>query len=127
MNTLKGLKYSKTHEWVKVDGETAMLGITDFAQDSLGDIVYIEMPEPGMKVSAGKDFGVIESVKAVSDLNTPVSGKVLEVNGELAETPENVNSAPYESWIIKVELSDKTELEQLMDEAAYIEFCKTEE
>ena len=122
MNFPKELKYSKDHEWVKTEGETAIIGISDFAQDALGDIVFVNLPEAGDEVVAGEVFGDLESVKAVSDMLSPVSGTVAAVNEELADTPEILNSDPYGAWIIKVEgITDK---EDLMDADAYAEFCK---
>ncbi len=116
------LRYSREHEWVRADGETATIGITSFAADELGDIVFVELPEPGTRISQFGTFGVIESVKAVSDLYAPISGDVLEVNEALRDRPELVNGDPYgEGWIAKVALSDAAELEGLMDAAAYEE------
>ncbi len=122
MNFPKELKYSKDHEWVKTEGETAIIGISDFAQDALGDIVFVNLPEAGDEVVAGEVFGDLESVKAVSDMLSPVSGTVAAVNEELADTPEILNSDPYGAWIIKVE--GITDTEDLMDADAYAEFCK---
>lgn len=122
MNFPKELKYSKDHEWVKTEGETAIIGISDFAQDALGDIVFVNLPEAGDEVVAGEVFGDLESVKAVSDMLSPVSGTVAAVNEELADTPEILNSDPYGAWIIKVE--GITDIEDLMDADAYEEFCK---
>ena len=122
MNFPKELKYSKDHEWVKTEGETAIIGISDFAQDALGDIVFVNLPEAGDEVVAGEVFGDLESVKAVSDMLSPVSGTVAAVNEELADTPEILNSDPYGAWIIKVE--GITDTEDLMDADAYEEFCK---
>ena len=116
---LNGLYYSESHEWVKVEGNIAIVGITDYAQHALGNIVYVDMPEEGDEVTAGEDFGAVESVKAASDLISPVSGEVVEVNEALADSPELVNSDPYANWIIKVKLSDPAEVENLMDAAAY--------
>jgi len=114
------LRYSKEHEWVRTEGETATIGITSFAADELGDVVFVELPEVGATMAQFGTFGVVESVKAVSDLYAPVSGEVLEVNDALRESPELLNSDPYgEGWIAKVELSDAGELDSLMDAAAY--------
>ena len=114
------LRYSKEHEWVRADGSQATIGITSFAADELGDIVFVELPEPGSKVKQFGTFGVIESVKAVSDLYAPVSGEVSEVNETLRNRPELVNGDPYgEGWIAKVTLGDASELDSLMDAAAY--------
>ncbi|UXR70038.1 MULTISPECIES: glycine cleavage system protein GcvH [unclassified Staphylococcus] len=116
------LKYSKEHEWVKVEGNTALIGITDFAQNELGDIVFVELPEVDDEVTEGDTFGSVESVKTVSELYSPVSGKVVEVNESLEDEPEAVNESPYENaWMVKVELSDESELDALMDAAAYEE------
>ncbi len=114
------LRYSKDHEWVRVEGSRATIGITNFAADELGDIVFVEFPEPGTKVAQFASFGVVESVKAVSDLYAPVSGEVVEINDALREKPELVNADPFgEGWMLKVELSSPDEVEQLMDAAAY--------
>src|SRR5687768_2659081 len=114
------LRYSKEHEWVRVDGSRATIGITSFAADELGDIVFVELPEPGAGLSQFGTFGVVESVKAVSDLYSPVSGKVVEVNEALRDAPELLNSDPFgEGWIAKVELADSSELDNLMDASAY--------
>jgi glycine cleavage system H protein len=114
------LRYSKEHEWVRADGAQATIGITGFAADELGDIVFVELPEPGTRISQFGTFGVIESVKAVSDLYAPISGEVVEVNEALRDRPELVNGDPYgEGWIAKVALSDTAELDRLMDAAAY--------
>ncbi|AEJ43525.1 glycine cleavage system protein GcvH [Alicyclobacillus acidocaldarius] len=120
MNIPEGLKYSREHEWVRVDGSRAYIGITDYAQDELGDIVYVELPEKGAELKAGETFGTVESVKTVSDLYAPVSGRVIEVNEALANAPEKVNESPYEeAWMIVVEMSDPSELEALLDAEAY--------
>jgi glycine cleavage system H protein len=114
------LKYSKEHEWVKVDGGVATIGITSHAQSSLGDIVYVELPKIGTKYSAMKDFGVVESVKTVSTLYCPVSGEVTEVNSKLSSKPEAVNSDPYgEGWMIKVKMTDPSELDKLLSASDY--------
>ncbi|MFI5366969.1 MAG: glycine cleavage system protein GcvH [Candidatus Binatia bacterium] len=120
-------KYSKEHEWVLVEGHVATIGITDFAQDQLGDIVFVELPAVGDKVSKEDAFGVVESVKAVSDIYAPVSGKVLEVNDDLPENPEMLNEDPYgDGWIIKIEMSDPDELNDLMTAAEYEEYVAEE-
>ncbi|PNX78583.1 glycine cleavage system H protein mitochondrial-like, partial [Trifolium pratense] len=125
---LNNLKYADSHEWVKVDGNSATIGITDHAQDHLGDVVYVELPEVGAAVTQGDGFGAVESVKATSDINSPVSGKVVEINEELSNSPALVNSSPYENgWIIKVELSDNSELNKLMDSEQYSKFCEEED
>lgn len=123
---IDGLYYAKSHEYVKVDGEYAYIGITDYAQNALGNVVYVDMPEVDDEVEAGEDFGAVESVKAASDLIAPVSGTVVEVNEALEDTPELINQDAFANWIIKVEMSDKTELDNLMDAAAYNEMCKSE-
>ena len=116
------LRYSKEHEWVRVDGDEATIGITSFAADELGDIVFVEVPEVGAQLSQYGSFGVVESVKAVSDLYAPISGTVAEVNGALAEQPELLNTDPYGAgWIARVTLAESAELEQLLDPSAYAE------
>lgn len=118
-------KYTEEHEWIQVAEDVVTVGITDFAQDALGDIVFVELPEVGYKAEAGKTFGVVESVKAVSDIYSPVSGEVIEVNEELPDTPELVNSSPYEdAWMLKIKLSDTAELDGLLDADAYQSFVK---
>jgi len=124
MNFPAELKYTKDHEWIKMEGDIAIIGITDFAQDALGDVVYINLPEVGDEVTAGESFGDVESVKAVSDVMSPVSGTICAINDELEDSPENLNSDPYGSWIIKVE--GITGQEDLMDAAAYEAFCAEE-
>ncbi|KAJ7969306.1 Glycine cleavage system H protein [Quillaja saponaria] len=125
---LKDLKYADSHEWVKVEGNSATVGITDHAQDHLGDVVYVELPEVGATVMQGNSFGAVESVKATSDINAPVSGKVVEVNEELNSSPGLVNSSPYQNgWILKVEVTDSGELGKLMDSDRYSEFCEKED
>ncbi|KAM0849999.1 hypothetical protein ACQ4PT_053365 [Festuca glaucescens] len=125
---LKDLKYAETHEWVKVEGDSATVGITDHAQDHLGDVVYVELPEVGACVTQGSNFGAVESVKATSDINSPVSGEVVAVNEELHEKPALVNGSPYEGgWIIKVKVSDAGELNSLMDDEKYSKFCEDED
>ena len=120
---IEGLYYSESHEYVKVEGEFGFIGISDYAQHALGNVVYVDMPDVDDEVEAGEDFGAVESVKAASDLISPVSGTVVEVNEALEDKPELVNEDPYENWIIKVELSDKSELDNLMDAEAYEAFC----
>ncbi|GGI30125.1 MULTISPECIES: glycine cleavage system protein GcvH [Staphylococcus] len=116
------LKYSKEHEWVKVEGNIATIGITDFAQNELGDIVFVELPEVDDEVSEGETFGSVESVKTVSELYSPVSGKITEINEDLEDEPEAVNESPYEkAWMVKVELSDESEIDALMDANGYQE------
>ena len=121
---IEGLYYSESHEYVRVEDGFGYIGITDYAQHALGNVVYVDMPEADDEVTAGEEFGAVESVKAASDLNSPVSGTVVEVNEALDDTPEWLNKDAYENWIIKVELSDKAELDSLMDAKAYEEFCK---
>ncbi|OZM55993.1 glycine cleavage system protein H [Lottiidibacillus patelloidae] len=120
MNTPKDLRYSEEHEWVKVDGNKVTIGITDFAQSELGDIVFVELPEIGDDIEADEPFGSVESVKTVSELYAPVSGKVVEINENLEDSPEFVNESPYEkAWMIVVELSDPSEIDKLMTAEAY--------
>ena len=121
---IEGLYSSESHEYVKVDGDFGFIGISDYAQHALGNVVYVDMPDEDDEVTAGEDFGAVESVKAASDLISPVSGTVVEVNSALDDQPELLNEDPYENWIIKVELSDKSELDALMDAAAYEKFCE---
>lgn len=116
---LEGLCYSESHEWVKVEGNIAIIGVSDFAQKEMGDITYVDMPAVDDEVAAGEEFGALESVKASSDLISPVSGTVVEVNEELEDAPEKVNEDAYASWIIKVEMSDPSELDALLDAAGY--------
>jgi len=116
---VEGLKYSESHEWVKVEGNVAVVGVSDFAQKEMGDITYVDLPGVDDEVVAGEEFGALESVKAASDLISPVSGNVIKVNEELEDTPEKVNEDAYAAWIIKVEMSDPSELDALMDAAAY--------
>lgn len=119
-NTPQELKYSKEHEWVRTDGSKAYIGISDFAQDELGDIVFVELPQVGTTLTLNSTFGTVESVKTVSDLFAPVSGKVVEVNGKLEDSPELVNTDPYgDGWMIVVEMSNPSELDDLLDAAAY--------
>ena len=124
MNFPAELKYTKDHEWMMMEGDIAVIGISDFAQDALGDVVFINLSEVGDTVTAGESFGDVESVKAVSDVNSPVTGVIVAVNEELADSPENLNSDPYGSWIIKVEKITATE--ELLDAAAYEAFCAEE-
>ena len=117
----KNLKYASSHEWTLDNGDgTVTIGITEHAQDALGDVVFVELPDVGSELNAGEEFGVVESVKAASDVYSPVSGEVLEVNSDLEDSPETINESPYESgWLIKVKMSDASELEDLLDAAAY--------
>ena len=121
---LEGLYYSESHEYVRVEGDFGYIGITDYAQNALGNVVYVDMPEVDDEVSAGEEFGAVESVKAASDLMSPVTGVVVEVNEALDDQPELVNQDAYENWIIKVKISDKSELDDLMDAKAYAAFCE---
>lgn len=121
---IEGLYYSESHEFVKVEGEYAYIGITDFAQGQLGNVTYIEFPEVDDEISAGDSFGSVESVKAASDLTSPVSGVVVEINDVLEDEPELVNKDAYSNWLIKIKLSDPSELESLMDAQAYTNICK---
>jgi glycine cleavage system H protein len=120
---LEGLYYSESHEFVRVKGDFGFVGITDYAQHALGNVVYVDMPDVDDEVEAGEEFGAVESVKAASDLISPVSGTVVEVNEALDDEPELLNKDAFENWIIKVQLSDKSELDNLMDAKAYAEFC----
>ncbi len=121
------LSYTKEHEWTKEKDGAITIGITDYAQDALGDVVFVELPEKGTSVKAGEPFGVVESVKSVSDLYAPVSGKVLEINSGLEAEPEMVNSSPYDKgWIIKIEISDQSELAGLLTAEQYGEFVKSQ-
>ena len=127
MNTPNGFKFNKTDEWVKVDGNSAKIGLSDFAQDQLSDIVYIEFnKEPGESIEKGQVLAIIESVKAAADVNSPISGKVLEVNESLSDTPEVINEDPYENgWLFKVEFNNNSELDDLFDAKEYDEFCES--
>jgi len=121
-------KYTKEHEWIKVDGEIGIVGITDYAQHSLTDIVFVELPEIGKQVEQFKQLGVLESVKSVSDVYAPVSGEVIEVNEDLANSPEKINEIPFnEGWLAKIRVKDKKELENLMSAEQYEEYLKTVE
>ena len=127
MSTVKDdLRYAESHEWVKLEGGIATVGISDYAQHALGDIVYVDMPEVGDEVEAGEVFGAVESVKAASDLLSPVSGTVEAVNENLEDAPESINADAYENWIMKVKVSDPAELEALLDAAAYAKLCENE-
>lgn len=118
-NVIEGLFYSESHEWVKKDGNVAIIGVSDFAQSEMGDITYVDMPAEGDEFAKGEDFGALESVKASSELYMPVSGTVVEVNSELEDAPEKINEDAYAAWIVKVEMSDEGELDSLMDATAY--------
>ncbi|MDQ6834149.1 MAG: glycine cleavage system protein GcvH [Chloroflexota bacterium] len=120
METPADLRYSEEHEWVRMEGDVVTIGITAYAQDSLGDIVFVELPAAGRSLAVGDGFGVVESVKAVSDVYSPVSGEIVEVNATLETAPEQVNTAPYsDGWMIKVRISDPSALDKLMDAEAY--------
>ena len=121
---IEGLKYTEDHEWISVEGNTATIGITDFAQSSLGDIVFVELPEEGEELEASNTFGVVESIKSVSDLYTPISGKVLEKNNAVEDAPESLNEDAYGAWLIKIELTDSSQVDGLMDSEAYKEYCE---
>lgn len=127
MKLLENLKYSKDHEWVKVEGNKAYIGITDFAQHSLGDIVFVELPEVDSEFAEGEVFGVVESVKAASDIYMPISGKVVKANEDLVDSPELVNEDSYKNWMIVVEITNEEELNNLLDSKAYEELCGKEE
>ena len=121
---MEGLYYSESHEYLRVEGDYGYIGITDYAQNALGTVVYVDMPEVDDELEAGEEFGAVESVKAASDLISPVSGTVVEVNEALSDNPELLNADAFANWIVKVELSDKGELDDLMDAEAYEEHCK---
>ena len=120
---MEGLYYSESHEFIRVEGDFGFVGITDYAQQALGNVVYVDMPDVDDEVEAGEEFGAVESVKAASDLISPVSGTVVDVNEALDDEPELLNKDAFENWIIKVQLSDKSELDNLMDAKAYEAFC----
>ena len=124
--TVEGLYYSESHDWVKVEGNVAVIGITDFAQHAMGDLSYVDMPEVDDELEAGEEFGAVESVKAASDLFCPVSGTVVEINEALEDAPELLNEDAFANWIMKVEMSDPSQLEALMDAAAYEAMCANE-
>lgn len=121
---LDDLRYADSHEWVKLEGDIATVGITDYAQHALGNIVYVDMPEVGDEVTAGEEFGAVESVKAASDLISPISGEVVEINEALEDNPELVNEDAFANWIMKVKVSDVAEIEGLLDAAAYAKICE---
>lgn len=121
---IEGLYYSDSHEFVKVEGEFGYVGITDYAQEQLGNVVYVDMPEEGDNVTAGEEFGAVESVKAASDLLSPVSGEVVEVNAALEDNPELINSDAFANWIIKVKLTNMAELDELLSAAGYSKICE---
>ncbi|MDD4752378.1 MAG: glycine cleavage system protein GcvH [Desulfitobacteriaceae bacterium] len=127
MEIEKGLKYTKEHEWIRVEGNKAYIGITDYAQRHLGDIVFVELPEVDDEFNAGDTLGTVESVKAVSDVYTQISGQVVEINEELLDNPGMMNKEPYESWLACIEFTDTSELDQLMDAEDYKKFCTEED
>ena len=120
---LENLFYTKEHEWVKVEGEIATIGITDFAQSSLGDIVFVELPDEGEELEAGSSFGVVESIKSVSDLYAPVSGVVTEKNSQVEDSPESLNENAFDAWLVKINVKENSEIKKLMDAKAYNEYC----
>jgi glycine cleavage system H protein len=121
------LKYIDSHEWIRVEGDCAVVGVTDHAQESLGDVVFVELPEVGAELAAGDEAGVVESVKAASDIYSPLSGEIVEVNTELEDAPETVNDSPYDDgWFFKIKLSDMSELDDLLDADAYKDVCDAE-
>jgi glycine cleavage system H protein len=124
-NIPANLKYTKEHEWALVEGDTVTVGITDFAQSALGDIVFLEVPEVGTNLKIGSTFGVVESIKSVSDLYAPITGEVIAKNGDLEGSPEKINSDAYGSWLIKVKMKDTAELNNLLTAEQYQEFCNT--
>lgn len=121
---LENLRYADSHEWVKLEGDIATIGITDYAQHALGNIVYVDMPEVGDEVTAGEEFGAVESVKAASDLFSPVTGEVVEVNEALEDNPELINEDAFANWIMKVRIEDAAEVDALLDAAAYAKICE---
>lgn len=123
MNIMSKILYLPTHEYIKVDGENGYIGVSEYAAKQLGAVTYVDMPEEGDELVAGEEFGAIESRKAASDLFSPVSGEVREVNADLEDAPKLINNAPLEAWIVKVRIADPAELDGLMDEAAYADFC----
>jgi len=125
-NIPEDIRYTKEHEWVKVDGDQAVLGITDHAQHELGDITFIELPESGRTIGASESFAIVESVKAASDIYSPIGGQIIEVNSELENAPETINKSPYENgWIVKIKITDRTGLDKLMDHSAYRSFIES--
>ena len=121
---MNDVRYADSHEWVKIEGEFAFVGISDYAQHALGNIVYVDMPEVGDEVTQGEEFGAVESVKAASDLISPISGEVVEINEALEDAPELVNEDAYENWIMKVKFTDAAELDNLLDAEAYAKICE---
>ncbi|MCT4642313.1 MAG: glycine cleavage system protein GcvH [Bacteriovoracaceae bacterium] len=122
---IDGLYYTKEHEWLKIDGDNAKIGITDFAQSSLGDIVFVELPDEGENLDKDASFGVVESIKSVSDLYTPISGEVIAKNSDAEDSPEQLNENSFEAWLIEIKMNDKTQLDSLMNAAAYKEYCES--
>lgn len=120
----ENLKYTKEHEWALIEGDTVTVGITDFAQSQLGDIVFVELPEVGTELELNSTFGVVESIKSVSDLYAPISGEVIEINEDLVDSPEKCNEAPYESWFIKLKVTNTDDLNELLDPKSYQEVCE---
>lgn len=127
MKTKDGFKYSEDHEWVNVDGDVAYIGITDYAQSNLGDIVFFELPEVGTVLEAGDVLSSVDSVKAASEIYTPISGTVVKINEELSDSPEKVNEAPYESWIAALSIKNTDEVDALMDMTKYEQYCDAED
>jgi len=121
---IENLYYTEEHEWIKIEGDSATVGITDFAQSSLGDIVFVELPDEGTNLETNASFGVVESIKSVSDLYSPLDGEVTGRNTDVEDTPEKINEAPFESWLIKIKLSNTDQINSLMDSQAYIKFCQ---
>ena len=121
LNLPESLHYTKDHEWVRIDGDTAVVGISDYAQDQLGDIVYVEMPEVGDEFSQGEEFGTLESVKAVSEIYLPMTGEIVEVNEALEDAPELVNKDPYENWLVRIRPADLSELDELLSVDEYLD------
>jgi len=127
MKILNDLKYTKSHEWIKVEGDKALVGITDYAQEHLGEIVFVELPEPGAELAAGDSLGVVESVKAVADVYVPASGIVKEINEELLDDPGKLNEDAFGNWQISLELTDPAQLDELLDASEYEKLCKEED
>ena len=127
MKILNDLKYTKSHEWIKVEGDKALVGITDYAQEHLGEIVFVELPEPGAELAAGDSLGVVESVKAVADVYVPASGIVMEINEELLDDPGKLNEDAFGNWLISLELTDPAQLDELLDASEYEKLCKEED
>jgi len=127
MKTLENLLYTKDHEWLDKKNESVAVGITDFAQSSLGDIVFVELPEVGSEFSQGDSFGVVESIKSVSDLYAPITGKIIEINEEIVDSPEKLNEGCYESWLVKITPSNTTEMSSLMNAEEYSKHCQSEQ